>query len=192
VNELFAGPGFRAIEMEAADITRLAAFYAANPEYHRIVAGGPATPTEAQEDFVAPLPEGWAFTRKWPVLFEDESGEVVGMATLVQDLFAQGVWNVGLFIAATVLHGSGRPRSMYQELEAWMARQGARWLRLGVVQGNARAIAFWERMGYHRVRTREGYRIGLLEHRLHVMVKPLGEADWEAYRRAVPRDDPGT
>lgn len=187
---LFAGAGFRAIEMETADVPRLAAFHAANPEYHRLVAGGPAPPAGAQEDFDAPLPEGWSFTRKWPVLFEDEDGATIGMATLVQDLFAAGVWNLGLFIAATALHGTGRAREMYLALEIWAASQGARWMRLGVVERNARGAAFWRRMGYSQVRIREGYRIGALEHRLLVMVKPLERPDWEAYRRAVPRDDP--
>jgi len=186
VSELFTGAGFRAVEMDAGDVPRLAAFYAANPEYHLIVAGGPAPPAEAREDFEMSLPEGWPCSRKWPVLFEGADG-VAGVATMVQDLFAPGIWNIGLFIAATSLHGSGRPRAMYVALESWMKGKGARWSRLGVVDGNARGRAFWARMGYTPVSVRENFRIGRLSHRLHVLVKPLGDADWDWYRRAVPR-----
>lgn len=192
MNELFAGAGFRAVEMEAGDVPRLAAFYAANPEYHHIVAGGPAPPGEAQEDFDARIPDEWSHTRHRMLLFEGEEGAVLGVASLLQDPSAHGAWNLGLFIVATSLHGSGRAQAMYGALESWARDLGARWLRLGVVDGNARGRAFWRRMGYVPVRTRDGYRIGCLSHLLHVMVKPLGDPDWEAYRRAVPQDYPAT
>ena len=117
-------------------------------------------------------------------------GQVIGMADLLQDLFAEGIWHVGTFIAATSLHGTGRPHEMYGAMETWMAAAGARWLRLGVVEANARGAAFWRRVGYSPVRVREGFEIGGRKHRLHVLAKPLGEADWEAYLRSVPRDRP--
>ena len=188
---LFETPEFRALELEAASVPRLASFYADNPEYHVTVAGAPAGPNAAQEDFDARPPEAWAYTRKWVLLFEDDEGAAVGMADLLQDLFEPGIWHVGLFIVATRWHGSGRAQAMFGTLERWMVGQGARWLRLGVVDGNARGSAFWRRVGFAEVRTRENYEVGARRHRLQVMVKPLGEPDWAWYRKAVPRDRPG-
>ncbi len=68
------------------------------------------------------------------------------------------MWLVGLFIVATSLHGSPAAREIYGELERWMQRNGAQWVRLGVVVGNQRAERFWERQGFTEVRRRDGLR----------------------------------
>lgn len=187
---LFAGEGFRAVEMFAFDVPRLEAFFAANPLYHETVSGAPATAEAAREAFAARPPADWAHSRKWFLLVIDEGGAVIGAVDLLADLFAPGVWHVGLFVVATALHGTGRAHAIYGALEAWTKSRGARWLRLGVVDANPRGRGFWRRMGYTEVRQRPDYEAGGRGHLLHVMAKPLGAPDWERYRRLVPRDDP--
>jgi hypothetical protein len=41
------------------------------------------------------------------------------------------------------LHGGGAAHDLYKQLESWMRTNGARWSRLGVVEGNRRAERFW-------------------------------------------------
>jgi GNAT superfamily N-acetyltransferase len=187
---VFRGEGFRAVEMFAIDVPRLQAFFESNPEYFRILSGAPPAGHEAREQFDAVPPAEWPFGRKWTLLFVDEAGTVIGMADLLTDLFAPGVWHIGLFIAGSPLHGTGVPRAMYAALEQWMRSRGARWSRLGVVAGNARGERFWLGAGYAEVRQRADYEVAGGRHLLRVMAKPLGPADWERYRRMVPRDDP--
>lgn len=187
---LFSGEGFRAVEMFAFDVPRLQAFFEANPAYFQAVSDAGPGPNAAREDFEAAPPADWPCQRKWMVLFVDGEGEVLAMADILAGLFAPAVWHVGLFIAATSLHGSGRPGALYEALEGWMKGRGARWLRLGVVERNERAARFWRRMGFSEVRVREGCEVGGREHRLHVMAKPLAAADWDWYHRQVPRDRP--
>ncbi len=187
---LFAGPGWRAVEGFALDVPRLQAFFDANPEYHVTVSGAPAGPGEAREDFHAMPPAEWPCTRKWVLLFVDDGGAVVGMADILADLFARGIWHVGLLIVATGLHGSGAAQAMYAGLEGWMRASGARWSRLGVVECNLRGERFWRQVGYREVRQRSDYPVGARRHLLRVMAKPLGHADWDRYFGAVPRDRP--
>jgi GNAT superfamily N-acetyltransferase len=187
---VFSGEGFRAVEMFAFDVPRLFAFFQANPLFHQAVAGGPATLESVREDVAARPPPEWPFTRKYMLLVIDDAGGVIGAADILSDLFAAGVWHVGLFVVATALHGTGRPHAIYAALEAWMKARGARWLRLGVVDANPRGERFWRRVGYTEVRQRPDYETSGRKHLLHVMAKPLGPADWERYRRLVPRDDP--
>lgn len=187
---LFAGPGWRAVESFAFDIPLLQAFFDANPDYHMAVCGAPAGPGAAREGFEAMPPPEWPCTRKWMVLLVDGEGAVVGMADLLADLFSPGIWHVGLFIVATRLHGSGAAQAMYAGLEGWMRTSGARWSRLGVVEGNLRGERFWRQVGYREVRQRPDYPVGEKRHLLRVMAKPLGRADWERYFDAVPRDRP--
>ncbi len=112
------------------------------------------------------------------------------MANIVSDLLAPSVWHIGLFVIATSQHGTGLAQALYGELEAWAASDGAKWLRLGVVQGNSRAERFWEALGYIEVRTRHGVEMGKLTNTLRVLFKPLSGGTLEQYLSLVQRDRP--
>ena len=81
---------------------------------------------------------------------------------MVSDLLAPRVWHIGLFIVATARHGSGDAQALHRGLDRWAMSEGAAWLRLGGVQGNARAERCWASLGYFQTRTRSGITIGRL------------------------------
>ena len=98
-------------------------------------------------------------------------------------------------IARTVAparHGSGVAQTLYQQLERFASDSGARWLRLGVVRGNARAERFWERCGFVEVRMRRAVAMGKRVNDLRVMAKPLAGGTLGEYLSLVPRDRPGS
>ena len=177
-------------EMGADAAPRLQRFFEANPEYFVAVNGEPAREGEAAEELASRPPAEMGFTRVWNLEFTDERGGMTGMAGVVSDLLAPSVWHIGIFIVATRLHGSGAAREMHGQLEAWMRASGARWLRLGVVAGNARAERFWEKLGYVETRRRTGVQMGRKTNELRVMVKPLAGGTIEEYLALVPRDRP--
>ena len=112
------------------------------------------------------------------------------MANIVSDLLAPGVWHIGLFIIATSHHGSSDAQTIYRGLETWAISNGAQWLRLGVVQGNARAERFWKSLGYMQTRTRDGVAMGKLTNTISVMVKPLAGGSLKQYLSLIERDRP--
>jgi RimJ/RimL family protein N-acetyltransferase len=177
------------VELDAADAPRLQRFFELNPEYFLAVNGQPPAADEAHEEIHGAPPAGWPFTKKWSIGFVDETGSLIGMANVVSDLLAPGVWHIGLFMLATRLHGSGAARSLYKRLERWALDLGAQWLRLGVVQGNARAERFWEGCGFVEVRKR-GVEMGKLVNTLRVMAKPLAAGTLSEYLALVARDRP--
>ena len=187
---LFATAPFRAIELGAADVPDLQRFFEANPEYFLAIGGHRPDPSEAHEEVHGTLPAGFSFTRKWIIGFVDETGSLIGMANVVSDLLAKGVWHIGLFIVATRLHGTGIAQSIYAQLESWSHRQGARWMRLGVVQGNARAERFWERRAFAEVRKRHDMQMGARTNTVRVMAKPLDGGAVPEYLALVARDRP--
>lgn len=189
VDALFHAGALRAIELGPADVRRLQQFFDDNPEYFLRITGMPPTPTEAHDELHGALPEGWPYTKQWIMGFVDRQEAMMGMANIVSDLLAPGVWHVGLFIVATRLHGGGTAAALYDGIEAWMRHSGARWLRLGVVHGNARAERFWERRGFVETRRRE-VPMGARTNTVRVMAKPLGEAGLADYLAQVPRDRP--
>lgn len=179
---------FHAREVNDADLAPLQRFFEANPGYFEIVHGGPPTPDEAREAFEQRPPADWPYARKWLFAFRAPDDSIVGVADVIEDMFASGVWHVGFFMAADRLHGSGVPHALYAHLEAWMRLRGAKWLRLGVIRGNARGERFWQKMGYVDVSERRDYVRGGGTHVLRVMAKPLAGGTFEQYRELVPRD----
>lgn len=165
-------------------------FFEANPAYFIAVNGGPAGPGEAREEIHGPLPAGYAHTKKWVFGYADASGELVAMANVITDLLAPRVWHIGSFIVATARHGSGDAQTLHRSLEDWAGSNGALWLRLGVVQGNARAERFWRQMGFVDGSTRPGTVMGRLTQTVQVMAKPLTDVGLEAYFELLPRDRP--
>jgi GNAT superfamily N-acetyltransferase len=183
-------PSVRTIELVAGSEPMLQAFFDANPEYFLTVQGEPAASTEAHEEIHGDLPAGWSFTKKWMIGYVDLNGSLIAMANLVSDILAPGVWNVSTFIVATERHGTGEAQLLYRSLERWAMANGAKWLRLGVVLGNARAERFWESAGYVQTRLRHGVEFGAQTNTLRVMFKPLAGEALEEYLSLVPRDRP--
>jgi ribosomal protein S18 acetylase RimI-like enzyme len=190
VTALFSAGAFSAVELAKPDAARLQAFFEANPQYHLAVCGEPPAADEASKMFESSLPEGWRCRKEWTLGFAGSGGELAGMASVVAGLFCDEVWHLSLFIVATPLRGSGAAHALYRALEAWMRDGGAAWSRLGVVEGNLRAVRFWERAGYVDVRKRAGIELGQLTHVVRVMVKPLTAGSLTEYLAKVARDRP--
>lgn len=182
--------GLRTAELVAGSEATLQRFFDANPQYFLAVNGESAGANEAHDELHYELPAGWPCTKKWLIGYFDEEGVLQAIANVFSDLLAPGVWHIGLLIVATARHGNGDAHVLYRSLEAWAAQNGARWMRLGVVQGNARAERFWESAGFVEVRRREGEVMGRLTNTLRVMAKPLAGDSLGAYLALVPRDRP--
>ncbi len=187
---LFAANGLHAFEIRADDVPELQSFFEANPEYFVTVTGEPPAAQEADDEFREGLPDGWSFGKKWLLGFRNDAGLLVGMADVVSDLLAPHVWHIGLFIVATSRHGTGDARALYHGLESWTMALGAKWLRLGVVLGNARAERFWERMGFAETRTRGNIVMGKRVNTVRVMMKPLAGGTLAQYLSLIERDRP--
>ncbi|MDQ6620432.1 MAG: GNAT family N-acetyltransferase [Pseudomonadota bacterium] len=186
----FRSSGVEAVELGAAEVPRLQRFFDSNPEYFIAVNGDPAGEMEAHEEVFGELPPGMSFTKKWVIGFPGKTGDLDAMINVVSDLLATGVWHIGLFIVATRMHGNGTAVRLLLHVQEWAVAGGARWLRLGVVEGNARAERFWKRSGFLEVRTREGVRMGAKVNAVRVMAKPLAGGTISEYLALVPRDNP--
>lgn len=187
---LFASAHFAARGLVEADLPRLQALFEANPEYFVAVSGRPPGPDAARVEFDDRPPPHLPWTRRWFLGLHDGAGAMVGVADVVSDLSAPGVWHIALFLLATPLHGTGAAHEVYAALEGWIAGSGARWLRLGVVRGNARAERFWQGRGYRETRVRGGVDTGGRVNDVRVMVKALAGGTLAEYRDLVARDRP--
>jgi RimJ/RimL family protein N-acetyltransferase len=187
---LFSSADVRVRTLGADDVPRLQVLFDRNPEYFRAVNGRHAAPDEAQTEFDERPPAHLSYRDRWFMGLFDRSDELVGHAGVLSDLMAPGIWHVGLLVLATRLHGRGVAVPFHAAMEAWMRAGGARWLRLGVVAGNARAERYWDKVGYREVRVRAGIDTGGRINDIRVLVKPLYGQPLAEYLELVPRDRP--
>jgi len=187
---LFTTDRHRAIALAPADAPSLQAFFDANPGYFVAVTGAPALPTEAHDEIVTPPPSDFAWTDRWVMAFRDADDVTIAMANVTSDLPARDVWHIGLFVVATHAFGTGLAAELHDALLDWARAHGARWMRLGVVAGNARAERFWRREGYVQTRVRGGIAMGARVNTVRVMVKPLDGGRVDDYLAVVARDRP--
>ena len=176
-----------------ADRPALAAFCQKNPEYDLFLTGQIPEADAWVEDFLTDLPPtsfNWKTTHKLIARTHQNPDTIAAVIDVTQDMIAPGVGHIGLFQVATALHGSGFAHALYQGLEDWLASRGMDVLRLGVLEGNPRGMAFWTRHGYLKTRQRVGTAPSGKTHQSHVMYKPLKPLTLDAYRQRVRRDDP--
>lgn len=185
---LFASPTIQACELGPDEVPRLQALFDANPDYFLAVNGRPARPDEARTEYDEFPPPHIGSSRRWFAGLYEHGDTLVGVAVVLSDLGAQEVWHIALYLLATRLHGRGVAGPVLQALEEWARAGGARWLRLGVVKGHARAERFWLRHGFVETRVRAGIDTGGRINDVRVLVKPLAGATVEAYLERMPRD----
>jgi GNAT superfamily N-acetyltransferase len=179
----------------AQDRQSLAAFCCANAAYDLFLSGEIPNENDWVDDFLNDLPPaefGWTATHKLIATRIAEPENVLAIIDVSQDMLAKGVGHIGLFQVAEALHGSGLAHRLYDALENWLALRGTDVIRLGVLEGNPRGLAFWTRHGYALTRRRVGTAPTGKTHISMVMFKPLKPLTLEAYQKRVPRDHPDT
>jgi GNAT superfamily N-acetyltransferase len=189
---LFTAGSLTASELAEAELPELQALFESNPDYFELAQGERASPDAARKTFAMLPPEDMAYKRLWKIGVRDAGGALVALADVVEDLVAPRVWHTGFFIVAGDAHGCGVGRAAYEGLERWMRGRGAQWLRLGVVDGNARGERFWRAQGYTEVRRRHGVEMGRRTNTILVMAKPLAGGALDEYLALVARDRPGS
>jgi ribosomal protein S18 acetylase RimI-like enzyme len=185
------GRDWTAVAADRGSLGELQAFYESNPDYWLLVYGHAPAADEAQRDFEGKPPPEMSYSTLNAWLIRDrESQRIIGEVSAIVDLLAAGVTHLGFFIIDAAKRGSGLAHEVYANYEAWAVAQGARWLRLGVVEANARGRSFWRRLGYAEVRRRENYVLGDRSHNLVVMIKPVVPNTLDDYLARVARDRP--
>lgn len=185
-------PGLQSVELQPGDIPALQLFFDANPEYFLAVGGAPAGSNLAKEEFHELPPAELSYNRTYYLAFVPTTANEPwrAIAQLTSGLMTAGAFHLGLFIVATTHHGQGDARALFASNERWALGQGARWLRLGVVAGNARAERFWTSQGFVELRQRHGVATGPRLNSIRVMLKPLAGATQAEYLALVARDRP--
>lgn len=120
----------------------------AAPEYERLVTGNDVA-QNAGEEFLTELPPGKTHADKATFIVRCE-GEDVGVIDCIRAWREVGFAHIGLLLIAEVHQGRGVGRMAMNALQEWLA---ANWsethtLRIGVIENNVAAFAFWKKLGF--------------------------------------------
>jgi GNAT superfamily N-acetyltransferase len=177
------------------DTQALQAFCRENPDYDVFLTGELPDETAWVDDFLTDEPPaafGWSRTLKLIGAYTHKQDDIVAIIDVTLDMISPGIGHIGLFQVAKKHYGCGLAHQLYMGLETWLIDQGMVALRLGVLEGNPRGMAFWVRHGFVETRLRNGMAPTGKQHKSHVMFKPLKPMTRDAYRTVVPRDHPDT
>lgn len=130
--------------LSRAELPLLQTLFEHNAAYFELVHGMPPRPDEAAREFDDRPPPHLPYREVVVLGLLDGDGRsgLAGVAVWVADFVVAGAWHLGLFMLDPAHHGGGMAHAVWPRLEQWAAAQGARWLRLSIVQGNHRAARF--------------------------------------------------
>jgi len=185
---LFELDPLRVMELHEHDAPLLQVLFEKNPEYFWICNGRAPMPDQALEEMRSVPPSEMTYSKKYVIGLFNNLSELVGMTIVFSNFIANHVWLISEFIFDKSLHGTGITQQFYQQLESWMQKNGAEWIRLGVVQGNTKAERFWNKVGYIQLRERINVPSDMQVNTLRVMAKSLTECSFGEYLLLVPRD----
>lgn len=136
-------------DIPAPLLTELTALYAANREYHALSGDFPDPDDIRPEQVAAELADELAQPDA-EVLLARSEGHLVGVVITLghhPDPADPDPW-IGLLMVDAALHRQGQGRKMAELVEDRFRAEGRTAVRLAVLEGNDRALAFWTARGY--------------------------------------------
>jgi len=100
-------------------------------------------------------------------------GELVAIADLAFGYPETDDAYLGLLLFAPQRRGLGLGRIFLEHIEAIAKARNAKRLLIAVLEENVRGRSFWEREGFHLIRSFSGFEIGRKTHTVHRMWRPL-------------------
>ncbi len=152
-------PGFEVRFLNIEDVTRLQALYDKCADFALLVEGKPYSPGAAQEEFNS-LPPGKTPADKLMIGVWHPVGQLVAVLDAVRDYPDAATWWIGLLMLAPEVRGKGLGRQIVQGFHAYAQAHRCNSIMLGVVEENAYAYRFWQKMGYELVNKTEPQQFG--------------------------------
>ena len=100
-------------------------------------------------------PPGLSPLKKKYGMYLIEKGTAIAVTDILEGFPQPEVYYIGLFLIDGKRHREGLGRAIYQEMERQAREHGFQKMRLGVVDTNHKARAFWQTMGFAWVKTVE-------------------------------------
>ena len=163
-------PGSSELALTTENVAKVADLYGRCADYFLLQDGEAPTLADAQELFTD-VPIGKTSDEQTVLGWQGMDG-LSAVAAILRDYPLAGTWYLGLLLVEPAHRCEGLGRSIYAEIEAWALAEGAREMRLAVLEANERGAHFWRSCGFHALRrvgpdqfkTRSHWRIEYCRH----------------------------
>ncbi len=165
-------PGYEIEGLIEADAPRLMPLYQSCRDYVVLERGHPPDAAIALEEFQS-FPPGRTEADKFVFGLRSATGELVGMLTCDRDYPQEKSWWIALLLIDPALRGQGVAKALCGDFFGWLKTQGADRVELAVFAENVTGLRFWQGQGFTLVRTAGPVAIGVKQHSLQVLARPL-------------------
>ncbi len=155
-------PGYHIASLGEEDAATIQALLEKAGDYTLMVDGRPPSP-DGYREILTDLPPGKTPDDKLAMGIYENGTALIGLLDAVRNYPEPGIWWIGQLLVDPTRRGQGLGEAIYHSFETWAAQCGAVGIGLGVVQVNARALRFWQRLGFTTLEEKRE-KIGTLEH----------------------------
>lgn len=103
-------------------------------------------------DIFRALPPNKNYEDKYVLGVYRSDNDLAGIVDIVRDFPTDGEWIIGLMLLKADERCNGLGAMVHKALIEWAINLGAKTFRLGVMQDNYKAISFWSRLGYKKIK----------------------------------------
>ncbi|MDQ7843351.1 MAG: GNAT family N-acetyltransferase [Armatimonadota bacterium] len=171
-NKLFRTGAWSAAIIAEQDVPALQELFEQSQEYFELEFGLPPGPSEAHSTFIA-LPEGKHYEDKLLIGLFEADDILAGVLDVIRDYPAAGEWSIGLMLLHPSRRRQGVGSEVFSAFEKWAASQGARRIRIGVLEHNQQALRFFQRVGFDIIEKQPPKKFGVKESGVVVMQRIL-------------------
>ncbi len=141
-------------------------------DYFHLIEGRPPKPDDAI-NLAHECPPGWSLNGKFLIGIKDQYNHLVAVLEGMRGYPRQGIFWIGLLLIDPSKRGQGLGARIVAGFEQWARSQGAKQIRLGVVDVNERAFRFWQRVGFELVNNKRSSYLGQQERLVYQMKKKV-------------------
>lgn len=133
-----------------ADVEEISGLFKRCSDYFVLQDGVAATSADAHDLFLD-LPPGF-HANDQSVFGWRNSGQLAALVVILRAYPDADIWYLGLLIVDPERRSAGVGRAIYSVAERWAAEEGAREVRLAVLEANVEAHRFWCSIGFRQRR----------------------------------------
>lgn len=137
-------------------------------DYYELIGNKSVDPFAAKEIF-EDLAPGKKYEDKIVIGMYSEDGSIIGVIEGFMDYPEKKTWYIGLMMVAPEFRKRGTGKKFYKGFERWTKIHDVKNIKLGVLEENKTAFAFWGKMGFQTIKKIENYKIGNIETTVSVM-----------------------
>jgi len=105
----------------------------------------------AGNEILTDLPPGKNISDKFVFGCFAADGKLIAIADIVRDWKDENEWTIGLLLAHPTERSQGLGKTIHEFIKSSAKTNGAKKLRVGVVEQNIKAINFWTKQDYREI-----------------------------------------